>query len=203
MLGVFIGFILLYFFQLYQNRGINAATFNGFDKILKEDLPAKRTAEMGQLDQLKDNFIGIDCLNNLYIRPHQSDIDMVDAMVTDFGMRFPDFDIFNYVDPDVADDLHMVKSDIRQPENDPNKLAAGNPFHECCNHRCQSREKSCSANNRSLAPRDEDLEWLKFEVKRLQNVVLELQEQLNKLTVIYRPNFVNVCSKMWILDFIV
>ncbi len=132
-------------------------------------------AEIERLEQLNAEFSNIAGIDDLFIHHGRSDSDLLDEMLAEFGLEFPNFDIFNYVDPalDTAFDsgaaelLDIIDSEIRQPDINLNSL---------------------DIQKKLFAKQGEELQSLKSELQKQQELISELQQQFNNFIVKQQSN---------------
>lgn len=125
-------------------------------------------AEKERLQQQNAEFNSIVGIENLFIHYGRSDNQLLDEMVTEFGLECPDFDIFKYVDPalDAAldDDAAKVLNaiDVEVGQQDVNLSSVD----DSSNH----VEESC-----------EEFVALKRHLKHQQEMIIDLCGNLNAL----------------------
>lgn len=113
---------------------------------------------------------------------------MLDAMVPEFDLEFPDFNILKYVDPKLDTTLNVsvlntVDEHLRQAETNLHKLA-GNSFQDCSQHiRCGCGSENTLQN--ALQVKGE-LKSLHTGVENQTKLILEMQQMLDRLTKVFQ-----------------
>lgn len=174
---------------------LNQQTFEGIndntERILMHGFPGEIISEIERLEQQNAEFNNIEGIDNLFVHLNKSDDESLDALVDEFMVEFPDFNILNYVDPaldgsldaGIADILGTIDGDIRQPGIDINGLASTaveERFVLSSPNQCETR----FANQEPLTVPHMELQSLKSLMQQQHVVISELQEQVKMLKAI-------------------
>lgn len=124
-------------------------------------------AEKERLQQQNAEFDSIVGIENLFIHYGRSDNQLLDEMVTEFGLECPEFDIFKYVDPaldaalddDAAKVLNAIEVEVGQQDVILTSVDDSNHVEESC----------------------EELVALKRHLKHQQEMINDLCANLNAL----------------------
>lgn len=176
---------------LQENSGaeITYSTVDRTARILSSESQGEIIAELERLEQQNAEFNNIKGIDDLFIHHGRSDSDLLDEMVAEFQLEFPDFDIFNYVDPALdaaldsgaADVLNKIDCYIRQPDINLNSTASDDGNESCKLITPNRYDNGLDVQKSLLAEQGEEMRSLKCQLQKQQELISELQTQLNNL----------------------